>query len=82
VAAIPTVIEVAAREIAEELKRREISADERITLALEIERELIPGRLESRARVVAAGLTDGDIDRLIKQPRGEVGSRRPPLEPG
>ena len=29
--------------------------------------ELIPGRRASRARVVAAGLNDDDIDRLIKQ---------------
>ena len=29
--------------------------------------QLIPGRRLSRARVMAAGLTDDDIDRLIKQ---------------
>jgi ribosomal protein L12E/L44/L45/RPP1/RPP2 len=36
------------------------------------EQEWIPGRRESRARVVAAGLTDDDIDRLIKQAQQEV----------
>jgi hypothetical protein len=29
--------------------------------------QLIPGRRVSRALVIAAGLTDEDIDRLIKQ---------------
>jgi hypothetical protein len=34
--------------------------------------ELIPGRREARARVMAAGLSDDDIDRLIKQAQHEV----------
>jgi hypothetical protein len=34
--------------------------------------EIIPGRRASRARVVAAGLTDDNIDRLIKQAQSEV----------
>ncbi len=70
--ATPDVIEIAAGEIADELKRRGISSDERVTLTIEPERELIPGRRESRARVVAAGLTDADIDRLIKQAQHDV----------
>jgi hypothetical protein len=37
--------------------------------------ELIPGRRASRARVIAAGLTDDDIDRLIKQAQKEVEPR-------
>jgi hypothetical protein len=61
------IIEIAAGEIAAELKRRGIASDERVTLTIEAGREVIPGRRESRAHVVAAGLTDGDIDRLIKQ---------------
>ncbi len=68
--AAPTVIEVTAGEVAEVLKRQGISSDERVTVT--IEPELIPGRRESRARVVAAGLTDDDIDRLIKQAQQEV----------
>jgi hypothetical protein len=71
-AAAPNVIEVTAGEIAEELKRQGISSDERVTLTIEPEQEVIPGRRESRARVVAAGLTDDDIDRLIKQAQTEV----------
>lgn len=69
------VITSTAGEIAEELRRRGISADERVTLTIEPARELIPGRRESRARVVAAGLTDEDVDRLIKQAQREVEPR-------
>ncbi len=65
-------IEVAAGEIAAELKRRGIGSDEKVTLTIEPERETIPGRRASRARVAAAGLTDDDIDRLIKQAQRDV----------
>lgn len=66
------VIEIAAGEVAAELKRRGVASDERVTLTIDTDRELVPGRRESRARVVAAGLTDEDIDRLIKQAQKEV----------
>ena len=66
------VIELTAGEVAAELARRGIGSDERVTLMIQPERELIPGRRASRARVVAAGLTDDDIDRLIKQAQHEV----------
>jgi hypothetical protein len=69
------VIEVTAGEIAVEVQRRGISSDERVTLTIEPERELIPGRRESRARIVAAGLSDADVDRLIKQAQHEVEPR-------
>ena len=69
----PIIIEVAAKEVAEELKRQGIGPDERVTLT--IEPELFPGRRESRRLVVAAGLTDEDIDRLIEQAREEVAPR-------
>jgi hypothetical protein len=65
-------IEVTAGEVTAELKRRGISSDEKVTLTIEAEREIIPGRRASRARVVAAGLTDDDIDRLIKQAQKDV----------
>lgn len=67
------IIEVTAGEVAAELKRRGISADERVTLT--IEPELFPGRRESRKLVIAAGLTDEDIDRLIEQAREDVAPR-------
>jgi hypothetical protein len=69
----PTIIEVAAKEVAEELRRQGIAPDERVTLT--IEPELFPGRRESRRLVIAAGLTDEDIDRLINQAREEVALR-------
>jgi hypothetical protein len=48
--------EVAAKEVADELKRQGIGPDERVTLT--IEPELFPGRRDSLKLVVAAGLTD------------------------
>jgi hypothetical protein len=64
------VIESTAGEVAAELQRRGISADERVTLT--IEPELFPGRRASRKLVITAGLTDEDIDRLIEKAREEV----------
>ena len=66
------VIQIAAGDISAELLRRGIASDKRITLTIEPESELIPGRRESRAHVIAAGLTDDDIDRLIKQAQRDV----------
>ncbi len=66
------VIEVTAGEIGEALRQQGISSDERVTLTIVPGEELLPGRRESRARVVAAGLTDDDIDRLIKQVQKDV----------
>jgi hypothetical protein len=68
----PEVIEIAAGDVSEELRRRGTGSDERVTLLIAPEQEWIPGRRESRARVVAAGLTDADIDRLIKQAQRDV----------
>jgi hypothetical protein len=63
----PTVSEATA-----ELSRRGLDPDDRITITIEPD-ELIPGRRASRPRVIAAGLTDDDIDRLIGA--GTKGSR-------
>ncbi len=71
-------IEVAAGEVAAELKRRGIGPDEKVILTIQPEREIIPGRRASRARVVAAGISDDDIDRMIKQAQKDV----EPLLPG
>ncbi|HTV35679.1 MAG TPA: hypothetical protein VMF12_04545 [Xanthobacteraceae bacterium] len=65
------VIETTASEVTAELTRRGIAPDDRVTITIEPD-ELIPGRRASRARVVAAGLTDDDIDRLIKQAQKEA----------
>ncbi len=65
-------IETTAGQAAAELMRRGIDSDRRVTIMIDPEEELIPGRREARARVVAAGLTDDDIDRMIKQAQKEV----------
>jgi hypothetical protein len=65
------VIETTVGEIAGELVRRGLDPHDRITITIEPD-ELIPGRRATRARVITAGLTDEDIDRLIKQAQREV----------
>jgi len=65
------VIETTVSEVAAELVRRGLDPYDRITVTIDPD-ELIPGRRAARARVVAAGLTDDDIDRLIKQAQKEV----------
>jgi hypothetical protein len=68
------VIETTAGKVAAELAKRGLDPDDRVTITIEPD-ELIPGRRASRARVIAAGLTDEDIDRLIKQAQKEVEPR-------
>jgi hypothetical protein len=65
------VIETTVSNVAAELTRRGLEPDDRVTIMIEPD-ELIPGRRASRARVIAAGLTDDDIDRMIKQAQKEV----------
>ena len=65
------IIETTVGEVAAELTRRGIDPWDRITVTIQPD-ERIPGRREARARVIAAGLTDEDIDRLIKQAQREV----------
>jgi hypothetical protein len=60
--------------VAAELVRRGLDPHDRVTITIEPD-ELIPGRREARARVIAAGLTDQDIDRMIKQAQQEVEPR-------
>ena len=68
------VIETTVGRVEDELRRRGLDLDDRITITIEPD-ELIPGRRASRARVIAADLTDDDIDRLIKQAQKEVEPR-------
>jgi hypothetical protein len=55
-------------EAAAELARRGLDPSDRVTITIKPD-ELIPGRRACRARVIAAGLTDDDIDRLIDEAR-------------
>ncbi|HEX4111217.1 MAG TPA: hypothetical protein VH020_01660 [Stellaceae bacterium] len=66
------VFETTADKVAAELARRGIGPNEAVTITIEPEQELVPGRRESRIRVIATGLNDDDIDRLIKQAQREV----------
>jgi hypothetical protein len=68
------VIETTVSNIAAELARRGLDPDDRVMITIEPD-ELIPGRRASRARVIAAGLSDDDLDRLIKQAQKEVEPR-------
>ena len=68
------VIETTVSKVAAELASRGLDPDDRVTSTIEPD-ELIPGRRGSRARVIAAGLSDDDIDRLIKQAQKEVEPR-------
>jgi hypothetical protein len=65
------VIETTVEKIGVELAKRGLDPHDRVTVTIEPD-ELIPGRRASRARVIAAGLTDDDIDRLIKQAQKEA----------
>lgn len=65
------VIETTLGEVAAELARRGLHADDRVTITIDPV-DLIPGRRVARVRVTAAGLSDGDIDRLIKRAQKEV----------
>jgi len=67
------VIESTAGQVSAELARRGIQPQERVTITIDPEQDLLfLGRKESRARVVAAGLTDEDVERLIEEAREEV----------
>jgi hypothetical protein len=65
------VIETTVGEVAAELARRGLDPRDRVTVTIEPD-ETIQGRREARARVVAAGLSDEDIDRLIDEARTEA----------
>ena len=65
------VIETTVGEVAAELARRGLDPHDRVTVTIQPD-ELIPGRREARLHVIAAGLTDEDIDRLIEEARTEA----------
>jgi hypothetical protein len=70
----PLFIESTAGQVAAELSRRGVAPEERVTILLGAD-DLVPGRRESRLRVIAAGLTDADIDRMIEEERDAVQPR-------
>jgi hypothetical protein len=66
-------IETTAGQVKAELERRGINPAVPVTVTINpISKMLWAARAASRANVVAAGLSDADIDKLIKQARADV----------
>ena len=65
-------VETTVSEIGAELTRRGLDPHDRITVTIEPQDWLTKARRGSRRLVIAAGLSDDDIDRMIKQAQHEV----------
>jgi len=65
-------IESTAGQVATELARRGIPPDQQVTVTIEPDDWLTKARQFSRPKVIEAGWSDDDIDRLIKQAQKEV----------
>lgn len=59
-------------ELAADLEHRGLYPHPRLKVTIEAEDGLTKARLASRHLVIAAGLSDDDIDRLIEQAQHEV----------
>ena len=66
------VFETTAGEVTDVLKRLGVPKERMITVMIEPDNWLTKARQESRRLVIAAGLSDEDIDRMIKQAQKEV----------
>jgi hypothetical protein len=66
------VIETTAEQVADVLKRLGVAKERMVTVMIEPDDWLSKARRESRRLVIEAGLSDDDIDRLIKQAQKEV----------
>jgi hypothetical protein len=66
-------IETTAGHVTSVLERLGVPDGRMITVMIEPDDWLTKARQESRRLVVAAGLSDDDIDRLIKQAQRDVG---------
>ncbi len=71
----PEFIESTAGQVAAELARRGVPSDQRVTITIEPSEPddwLSKARKFARAKVVAEGWSDADIDRIIKEERKAV----------
>ena len=68
----PEVIKTTVSELAAELERRGLDPHDEVTVTIEPEDWLTRARRSSRRLVIAAGLSDDDIDRMIKQAQHDV----------
>jgi hypothetical protein len=66
------VFETTAGQITDVLKRLGVPKERMVTVMIEPDDWLTKARQESRRLVIAAGLSDDDIDRLIDQARTDV----------
>ena len=66
------VLETTAGQITDVLKRLGVPKERGLTVVIEPEDWLTKARQDSRRLVIAAGLSDDDIDRLIDQARSEL----------
>jgi hypothetical protein len=69
------VFETTAGQITAVLKSLGVPKERMVTVMIEPDHWLTKARQESRRLVIAAGLSDDDIDRLINQARTEVQPR-------
>ena len=66
-------IETTAGEATAELQRRGVNLTDRVTIVVDIiGQALAAARADARPLVIAAGLSDGDIDALITRARAEI----------
>ncbi|MBV9859624.1 MAG: hypothetical protein JO038_05925 [Alphaproteobacteria bacterium] len=70
------VVETTAGQVADVLRRLGVSEERMVTVMIEPDNWLSRARQASRRLVIAAGLSDDDIDRLIDQARIEAQSER------
>jgi len=74
----PQFIESTAGKVAEELARRGVAPDRRVTITIEPDEPddwIAKARKFTRPKVIAEGWTDADIDRIIEEERDAVQSR-------
>jgi hypothetical protein len=65
-------IESTAGQVAAELTRRGVAPNQHVTIIIEPDDWLAEARRFSRPKVIEAGLSDDDIDALIKRAQQEV----------
>jgi hypothetical protein len=69
------VFETTAGQVTDVLKRLRVAEERMVTVVIEPDDWLTKARQASRRLVIAAGLSDDDIDRLIKRAQEEVEPR-------
>jgi hypothetical protein len=74
----PEFIESTAGQVAEELVRRGVAPNQRVTITIEPDEPdnwITKARKFARLKVIAEGWTDADIDRIIEEEREAVQPR-------